>query len=250
MEHGEAPTAGLKSPLLLEMPPDQVRVTVAQGLSSKKVVHDTLRAKIKLMASVQTDQSTLQPVDTGEMGYRDGSEHVEAAGMLNGEGKGPSCGTSWTCGGNHCARSCPKGNSQVFGSYFGLVAAKTTGGRPRASTVAGVGHRAAQRPTSVWEVKYEVKEDGGHGDVESVSEGWDICGLEKGMRLQCCQRWRGCPRRRRRLLAGFSPQLYCQVQGHGGGDQKTRPGRWTQRIGLGVTRSNRLEALQEEENEQ
>ena len=116
MEHGEAPTAGLKSPLLLET--DQVQVTVAQGLSSKKMVHDTLKAKIKPMASVQTDQSTPQPVDTAGMGYRDGSEHVEAVGMPSGEGKGPSCGTSWTCGGNHCARSCPKGNSQVFGSCW------------------------------------------------------------------------------------------------------------------------------------
>ena len=86
MEHGE-PTAGLKSPLLLEMLPDQVQVTVAQGLSSKKVVHDTLKAKIKPMASVQTDQSTPQPVDTAGMGYRDGSKHVEAVEMLSGEGK-------------------------------------------------------------------------------------------------------------------------------------------------------------------
>ena len=92
-------------------------MTVVQGLSSKKVVHDTLKAKIKPMASVQTDQST----------PHDGSEYVEAAGMLNGEGKGPPCGTSWTCGGNFCARSCPKGNSQVFGSCFGLVAATTFG---------------------------------------------------------------------------------------------------------------------------
>ena len=55
-----------------------------------------------------------------------------------------------------------------------------------------VGHRAAQRPTSVWEVEYE-EVDGGHGDVESVSEGWDTCGPEKGLRLQRCQRWRGLP---------------------------------------------------------
>ena len=116
MEHGEEPIAGLKSPLLLEMLLDQVQVTVAQCLSSKKVVHDTLKAKIKLMASVQTDQSTPQPVDTAGMGHRDSSEHVEAVEMLNGQEKGPPCGTSWTCGGNHCARSCPKGNSQVSGS--------------------------------------------------------------------------------------------------------------------------------------
>ena len=97
--------------------------------------------------------------------------------------------------------------------------------------------------------QYEEEEDGGHGDVESVSEGWDICGLGEGMRLQR-QRWRGCPRRRRRLLAGGFTTAVLPGPGHGGGDQKTRSGRWTRRIGLGVTRSNRLEALQEEENEQ
>ena len=91
MKHGK-PTVGLKSSLLL-MPPDQVQVTVAQGLSSKKVVHDMLKAKIKPMASVQTDQLTRQPVDTGGMGCRDGSEHVEAVVILIAKGKGPSCGS-------------------------------------------------------------------------------------------------------------------------------------------------------------
>ena len=87
----------------------------------------------------------------------------------------------------------------------------------------GVGHRAAQRPTSVREVEHEEEEDGGHGDVVSVSEGWDIFGLEEGTRLQCCQRWRGCPRRRRRLLAGFSPLLHCQVARRRRPEDQIRP---------------------------
>ena len=57
------------------------------------------------------------------------------------------------------------------------------GRRSSVSIGRGVGHQAAHRPTSVPEVEYE-EEDGGHGDVESVSEGWDIFGLEEGMRRQ------------------------------------------------------------------
>ena len=66
-EHGEEPTTGLKASLLLEMLPGQVQLKVAQGLSSKKLDHDTLKAKIKLMANVQSDYSTPQPMDIGEM---------------------------------------------------------------------------------------------------------------------------------------------------------------------------------------
>ena len=54
-EHGEEPTVGLKASLLLEMLPDQVQLAVAQGLSSKKLDYDSLKAKIKLMANVQMD---------------------------------------------------------------------------------------------------------------------------------------------------------------------------------------------------
>ena len=40
-----------------------MQLTVAQGLSSKKSEYDTLKAKIKLMANVQSDQS----MDIGEI---------------------------------------------------------------------------------------------------------------------------------------------------------------------------------------
>ena len=111
-EHGEEPTTGLKASLLLEMLPDQVQLTVAQGLSSKKLDYDTLKAKIKLMANVQSDYSTPQPMDIGEMQCYDEDVNVEAVGVQKGKGKGPAFGTCWTCGGSHFARSCPKGNNK------------------------------------------------------------------------------------------------------------------------------------------
>ena len=55
----------------------------------------------------------------------------------------------------------------------------------------GFGHRAAQCPTSVREIEYDDEEEG-HGDVESVSEGWDIFGLEEGRRQQRRHHQHGC----------------------------------------------------------
>ena len=80
-EHGEEPTTGLKASLLLEMLPHQVQLTVAQGLRSKKLDYDTLKAKIKLMANVQSDYSTPQPMDTGEMQCYDEDVNVEVVGV-------------------------------------------------------------------------------------------------------------------------------------------------------------------------
>ena len=57
------------------------------------------------------------------------------------------------------------------------MAAKTLGKQSSASTAAESGTERRQCPTSVREVEYEK-------DVESVSEGWDIFGLEEGMRRQ------------------------------------------------------------------
>ena len=94
-EHGEEPTTGLKASLLLEMLPDQVQLTVAQGLSSKKLDYDTLKAKIELMASVQSDYSTPQPMDIGEMEYHVDNEDVEAVAIQKGKGKGLSYGPCW-----------------------------------------------------------------------------------------------------------------------------------------------------------
>ena len=73
---------GLKASLLLEMLLDQVQLTVALDMSSKKLDYDTLQAKMKLMASVQNDYSTPQRMAIGEMEFQD--EDVEAAGMQTG----------------------------------------------------------------------------------------------------------------------------------------------------------------------
>ena len=84
-EHGEEPTTGLKASLLLEMLPDHVQLTVAQGVGSKKLEYDTLKAKIKLMANVQSDYSTPQPMDIGEMQCCDEDVNVEAVGVQKGK---------------------------------------------------------------------------------------------------------------------------------------------------------------------
>ena len=65
-EFEEEPTAGLKAALLLEMLPDGVQLTVAQGLGSKKLDYDDLKGKVKMMANVQLDYATPKPMDIGE----------------------------------------------------------------------------------------------------------------------------------------------------------------------------------------
>ena len=229
-EHGEEPTTGLKASLLLETLQDQVQLTVAQGLSSKKLDYDTLKAKIKLMANVQSDYSAPQPMDIGEMQCYDEDVNVEAVGVQKGKGKGPAFGTCWTCGGSHFARSCPKVNNKGekgFGKgedkgkgkgkgklqCMGLagpaaattfrgsvrkamatvqrVAAKNSGKAMKCFNCGGFGHRAAQCSTSVREIEYDDELEG-HGDVESVSEGWDIFGLEEGRRQQRRHHQYGC----------------------------------------------------------
>ena len=57
------------------------------------------------MANAQSDYSTPQPMDIGEMQCYDEDVNVEAV-------EGPAFGTCWTCGGSHFARSSPKGNSE------------------------------------------------------------------------------------------------------------------------------------------
>ena len=51
--------------------------------------------------------------------------------------------------------------------------------------------------------KDRVEGGGGRaGDVESVSRGWDIFGLDESVWQQHCHHGRGCPQRRRRWLIG------------------------------------------------
>ena len=225
-EHSEEPTTGLKASLLLEMLPDNVQLTVAQGMSSKKLEYDTLKAKIKLMANVQIDYSTPKPMDIGELEQSKGDEYVDAVGAQKGKGKGPSFGSCWTCGGNHYARECPtnggkgqkgkgkgdekgKGKGKSTGPMFGSCwtcggnhfsrdcPRNTAGGDAKGGgkglgknikcfNCGGVGHRAAQCPTSVREVDQEYEEE--EGEVASVSEDWGINGVDECRRPRCQHR--------------------------------------------------------------
>ena len=101
-EHGEEPTPGLKASLLLEMLPEPIQLSVAQGMPGRKLDYDGLKAKVRLMASVHVDMSTPKPMDVGEMHEHAGRceygggdwEEVEAVGK--GKGRGPMFGSCWT----------------------------------------------------------------------------------------------------------------------------------------------------------
>ena len=188
------------------MLPDQVQLTVAEGISSKKLEYDALKAKIKLMANVQSDYA----VDIGEMQCYDEDVNVEAvegaererSSVLNvldvwwqplweilskglqqgserfrqkrreGQGQGQreaDRSDVWVLldlRREPLSRECPKGERDGV---------KGGGKAMKCYSCSGVGHRAAQCPTSVREIEYDEDEEG-HGHVESVSEGWDIFG--------------------------------------------------------------------------
>ena len=306
-EHSEEPTTGLKASLLLEMLPDSVQLTVAQGMSSKKLDYDTLKSKIKLMANVQMDYATPKPMDIGEAneehdhGWESGGwgSGVEAVGVQKGKGKGPMFGSCWTCGGNHFSRECPKGGGKgqkgfgkgeekgkgkgkssgpMFGScwtcggaHFSRDCPKGDGGGGGAKgsgkgkgkaikcfKCGGVGHRAAQCPTSVREVEYE-EEEGEQGEVESVSEHWGIFGVEeRGGQLErrlVGHRWQGCRQRcgfQRGASEGGAPTSGgvqpIESVGLGRGALR-RQGRWDRGVGRSLVTSNRFEALRDEDEE-
>ena len=220
-EHDEEPTVGLKASLLLEMLPDNVQLAVAQGMSSKKLDYDTLKAKIKQMANVQIDYATPKPMDIGDLrtGDADEEEHewVDVIGVQKGKGKGgPAYGSCWTCGGPRFSRDCPKGGGKKgggkggdkgkgkgksVGPMFGACwtcggnhfskdcpqntkgSGKGKGKTMKCFTCGGVGHRADQCPTSLGEVYQECEDD--EGEVQWVSEDWGVFGVAEcsGCRL-------------------------------------------------------------------
>ena len=209
-EHGEEPTTGLKASLLLEMLPDSLQMTVAQGLSSKKLDYDSLKSKIRLMASVQTDYSTPKPMDIGEMNdwhNRDWEEEnwdygVDAVGAQKGKGRGPMFGSCWTCGGAHFSRDCPKGGAKglkgkgksdatgkgkgkgqlpapMYGSCWNCGGAHFSRDCPK-SEAGTAGGKAGGKSKGKGKTLREVEEGdaGEQEEVSSVSECWHIFGVE------------------------------------------------------------------------
>ena len=199
-EHAEEPTTGLKASLLLEMLPDAVQLTVAQGLSTKKLDYDQLKAKIKLMSNVHMDYCTPKPMDVDEAveQYVDWeSDWVDAVGKGKGKGKsrGPIYGACWTCGGPHYSNECPKGQTNLKGNQKGEGKAKgkgkSRGPMYGSCWTCGGAHYQSECPSggkgggsngfgkgkgkAVGEVEDEEDEEG----VESVSESWQIFGLEE-----------------------------------------------------------------------
>ena len=128
-EHGETVPVGLKAALLMEMLPDNVQMTIAQGMA-KKIDYDSLKAKIRLMASVHTEMATPKPMDVdalhehAECGSHGGGDwgEVQAVAKGKGRGSGPMFGSCWTCGGPHFSRECPQNGKGAKG--FGKNATK------------------------------------------------------------------------------------------------------------------------------
>ena len=217
-EHGpgEEPTPGLKAALLLEMLPESVQMTVAQGIPAGKLDYDALKAKVKMMASVQMDLSTPKPMDVGELQAEYGGgweqdagawEEVEAVGK--GKGRGPMFGSCWVCGGPHFAHECPQngkgakgGKGGTKGAGRGESANKGKGkGKTRAPMfgscwTCGGAHFQADCPQGeqkgaqnkgggkskgkgkfVREVDENHEEEEQH-EVDSVYECWNIFGLD------------------------------------------------------------------------
>ena len=211
-EHNDGPTEGLKAALLLEMIPESVQLTVAQGLTSRSPSYQAMKEQIKLMAAVQLDYCTPKPMDIGETGERmgedwgenteDWGEDVGAVGARKGKGRGPMHGSCWTCGGAHYQSECPKGSGKgplgkgkgegptkgkgksktrapMFGSCWTCGGAHFAADCPKGEGASGKGtgkgKGKALREVDEWD---EDRRE----EVSSVTECWNICGVDEQRR--------------------------------------------------------------------
>lgn len=214
-EHNDGPTEGLKAALLLEMIPDSVQLTIAQSMTSKTGYQD-LKEQIKLMAAVQLDYCTPKPMDIGETRERpadnfeeyseDWGNEVGTVSTRQGKGRGPMYGSCWTCGGAHYQSECPKGSGkgpQGKGKGEGPAKGKgkskgwgpmsgscwTCGGAHFAQDCPkGASGKGAGKSKGKGKVLREVDEweEDCREEVGSVTECWNICGLDERRRQR---RW-------------------------------------------------------------
>ena len=259
-EHGEEVPEGLKAALLMEMLPENVQMTVAQGMS-KKFDYDALKAKIRLMASVHTEMSTPQPMEVDALQEQQfdwehgGGEwgEVDAVAKGKGRGSGPMFGSCWTCGGPHFSNECPKNGQSEKGGKGG---AKSAGkgdaigkgkGKGKLRTpmygscwICGGPHFQADCPQgqaqgasgkgggkskgkgkSLREVEEESEEEA--EDVGGVTECWSISGVDVA-RHDRLGRWRKALGRRTVRLANrfFALSEVNEVSEKGEGDGQVK----------------------------
>ena len=209
-EHNDGPSEGLKAALLLEIIPEPVQLTVAQGLSKGSASYQTMKDQIKMMAAVQLDYCTPKPMDIGETGekmHKDAGEYAEewgedvsAVGARKGKGRGPMYGSCWTCGGDHYQSECPKGagkgapgkgkgegpmkgkgkgknRAPMFGSCWTCGGAHFAAECPKGEGAKGKskGKGKVLREVDEWENDHQE-------EVGSVTECWNICGLDERRR--------------------------------------------------------------------